>query len=109
MPNELCAAGGGGVGEAPRVSLEWPDEKLRLKGSRAAEATLLPRLEGRRGSSSNCKVKPTPPVIVSLCVLSPFISPLIPFRKNKDMTTSLTPRPSAVHFTGPFAFVYMLV
>ncbi len=107
MPNELCAAGGGGVEEAPHVSLKWPDEKPRLMGSRATEATLLPCLEGRRGSSSDCKVKLTPPVIVSLCVLSPFIGSLILFRKNKDMTTSLTPRPSTVHFTGPFAFVYM--
>lgn len=56
-----------------------------------------PRLEGRRGNSSNCKVKLTPTVIVSLCALSPFISSLILFRKNKDMTTSLTLRPSAVH------------
>ena len=53
MPNELCAAGGRGVVEAPprRVSLKKP----RLKGSRAAEAISapgqssaeLPLMEGR--------------------------------------------------------------
>lgn len=58
----------------------------------------VPRRRGRSGSSSNCKVKPTPPHNRVTLRVSPFTGSLILFRKNTESTMSLTLRPFSARF-----------
>lgn len=102
----MCS-GGGGLEEAvlstshsQTKSCVWRVLKvISAAGHGSAE---IPRLEGRSGNSSNCKVKLTPPIILSVCVLSPFMDSLILLSKNKDMPMFPTPRPSALHLHAFF-------
>lgn len=61
MPNELCAAGGGGVEEALVSAMNSPTKSYarRVYG----QVKWSCRERGQRGSSSNSKVKLTPTVI----------------------------------------------
>lgn len=117
MPNELRAPGGGGVEDALLSASYSQAKSLCLKVSCAAKVIsavghssaeiLCP--EGRSGNSSNCKVKLTPPIILSVCVLSPFMASLILLSKNKDVPMFPTPRPSALHLLAFFPIEYMFI
>lgn len=75
MPNELCAAGGGGLEEAPVSAMNSPTKRSARRGSRQVKQ---PRRErGQRGGSSSPKVKLTPGVIGPLQPQPAFIWSLI--------------------------------